>query len=855
MSYDSGFMRSEFRILRENRYDHLTGLPNLAYFFELGETTKQAATGGEKYAVVVYLDLNGMKNYNHRKGFAEGDKLLIAFAGVLGKAFGPDRCCHIGADRFAAFALEDGVEDTLNRLFRDAAEMNGGNTLPVRAGIYSTRFGDVPITSSFDRAKIACDEIRRTNKSEFQYYSAELSEKYKRRDYILGNIDRAIEERWIQVYYQPIVRAVNARVCDEEALARWIDPEKGFLSPAEFIPTLEESGLIYKLDLYMLERVLEKMHDQKRKDLHLVPHSINLSRSDFENRDIVEEIRKRVDAAGIDRGLITIEITESVIGRDFDFMKEQIGRFRALGFPVWMDDFGSGYSSIDVLQSIRFDLIKFDMSFMRKLDQGDAGKIVLTELMKMTTSLGLDTVCEGVETEDQVRFLQEIGCSKLQGFYFCRPIPYEQILERYRTGKQIGFEDPKTSAYYETIGRINLYDLSVIAGGEGDSFQNTFNTLPMGIIEVKGDEARFVRSNPSYRTFLERYFKIRMTDMTGEFRTFSATFTRNIARICGERGNRALLDENMPDGTVVHSFARRIGTNPLTGTTAVAVAVLSISKPDGDASYAQIARALASDYYNIYAVELDSENYIEYTSPMGRDELAMERHGTDFFESARRDTMTRIYDEDREMFLAWFTKENIVRELDEHGVFTATYRLVDTGKPIYVSMKITRMQNMNRIILGVSVIDAQMKQRLQAEKARQERDALARAMAIAEDYMVLYSVNPDTGQYVEYTSTEEYAALGLVKEGDDFFARVIEDGNLVVHPEDLEKFRDGVTKENILQEIREKGEFRLHYRLVLQGEPRYATLKIVPFSEGNEVRLLAGVRTWKIPGQDASHSG
>ena len=209
-----------------------------------------------------------------------------------------------------------------------------------------------------------------------------------------------------------------------EALARWIDPEKGFLSPADFIPALEDAGLIYKLDLHMVDQVLEAIKVQKADGFSIIPHSINLSRCDFNACDIVEEIRKRVDAAGVSHDRITIEITESVIGSDVSFMKEQVERFQKLGFPVWMDDFGSGYSSLDVLQSIRFDLLKFDMSLLRKIDEGEAGKTMLTELMRMATSLSLDTVCEGVETEEQVRFLQEIGCSKLQGYYYRKPIPF-----------------------------------------------------------------------------------------------------------------------------------------------------------------------------------------------------------------------------------------------------------------------------------------------------------------------------------------------------------------------------------------------------------------------------------------------
>ena len=292
--------------------------------------------------------------------------------------------------------------------------------------------------------------------------------------YIVNHLDQALSEHWIQVYYQPLVRALNGRVCDEEALSRWNDPEKGFLSPAEFIPALEEAGIIYKMDLYVLEQVLEKMHLMEKEGLVMVPHSVNLSRADFDACDIVEEIRSRVDAAQIPRNRITIEITESVIGSDFDYMKEQVERFRSLGFPVWMDDFGSGYSSLDVLQSIRFDLIKFDMSFMRKLDEGENGKIILTKLMEMATALGVDTVCEGVETEQQRQFLQEIGCSKLQGYYFCKPVPALEVIERNRKGIQIGFENPEESDYYETIGRMNLYDLGMIASEEKNAFRNSF---------------------------------------------------------------------------------------------------------------------------------------------------------------------------------------------------------------------------------------------------------------------------------------------------------------------------------------------------------------------------------------------
>ena len=836
----------EESILKASYYDELTGLPNLTYFFDLAEAGKDAMVRRGEQAALLYIDLYGMKYYNHKYSFAEGDKLLQAFSRLLSRMFGAGKCGHVGADRFVVFTRDGGLEDALNLLFREAQELNDGNSLPVRVGIYSSQVEDVPVSMAYDRAKIACDAIKKTNASCFNGYSHKLRDSIKDRQHILATFDQALSEHWIQAYYQPIIRAVNEKVSDVEALARWIDPEKGFLSPAEFIPYLEDAGLIYRLDLYVLEQALEKMRREEEMGSHTPPHSINLSRSDFDACDIVEEIRRRVDAAGVSRGKITIEITESVIGGDFAFMKEQVERFRALGFSVWMDDFGSGYSSLDVLQSIRFNLIKFDMGFIRKLDEGDKGKIILTEMMKMATSLGVDTVCEGVETEEQVRFLQEIGCSKLQGYYYSKPVSFDAVLERVRNGFRFGYENPAESAYYESIGRVNLYDLSVIANTEENVFHNSFSTLPMGIIEIKNNAARFVRNNQSYRDFIKRFFGIDLSRENTAFKKFSTSFMHNIVKTCCERGSRSFYDEKMPDGSTVHSFARRLSVNPITGDTAVAVAVLSVTDPDEGASYAEIARALAADYYNIYVIDLETDRYIEYSSPVGEEELAVERHGENFFESCKQ-AMHRIYEEDRAALSAAFSKEKIVQALDRQGVFTATYRLMDTGAPVYVNMKITRMQQAgNRIIMGISIVDSQMKQKAKAEALQKERDTLARVMALADGYLSLYTVDPDTGHYVEYSTSPEYDSLGLAKEGEDFFRQGVLDAMNAVFPEDLPLYLARFTRENILEEIRTNGVFRLQYRLVINGEPRHVSLKIAPFTESaKEERLLIGVRAWK----------
>lgn len=310
---------------------------------------------------------------------------------------------------------------------------------------------------------------------------------------------------------------------------------------------------------------------------------------------------------------------------------------------------------------------------------------------------------------------------------------------------------------------------------------------------------------------------------------------------CCENGSRVFFDETMPDGSLVRSFVRRIGVNPVTGSNAVAVAVLSIAEPEEATTFADIARALAADYYNIYVVDLDTDAYIEYSSRIGAEELSIERHGENFFDSARRDTMTRIYEEDREQFLKWFTKENVLQELDAQGVFTITYRMTDTGTPMYVNMKITRMQGGNRIILGISIIDAQMKQLAEEEKLRQEKISLGRIAALSPSFIVLYTVDPVTGHYTQFNPSNEFARFGLAKQGEDFFADVISDAPKAIDPADMDRHLRVLTKENMLREIQEKGFFIHRYRLLLDGASKPVSLRATLVEEADGEKILLGV--------------
>ena len=837
-------------LLRENdtrisRYDNLSGLPSMSYFFELAVTHRESMLRIGQYPASLFINLSRLRYYNRKHGFSEGDRLLSDFSRLLAEIFGNEYCSRFGADHFAVITNDEKLEERLKKLFEKAKELNDGLSLPVHVGIHLQRLEDVNTGMAFDRAKHACDSLHGKFASAFRYYDVSISVMEEKQQYIIANLDRAIKEGWIKAYFQPIVRAVNGKVCDEEALVRWEDPVHGFMMPSEFIPVLEDSGLIYKLDLHMVDLVLEKLKTQKENDLHIVPQSVNLSRSDFDSCDIVNEICKRVDEAGFDHSILTIEITESVIGDDFEFMKEQVDRFHRLGFSVWMDDFGSGYSSLDVLSEVDFDLIKFDMHFLRDFDKNESTKIILNRLIDMATSLGMVTVCEGVETIEQIRFLRETGCSKLQGYYYQKPIPMEGILKKYERGDQIGFENPNESGYYEAIGRLSLHDLDMISREEGGGLSSFFNTTPMAILEIRRGRVRFLRNNPSYRDFMTKYMDMEISEVDPQYSSIpknAAASYIHAARRVEEGESRCFIDEQLPDGTNVHYFVKKIAENPLKKSVAVAIAILSVIDQKQGATYAGIARALAADYFSLFYVDLETEKFIGYRSAVGKENLTDERHGDDFFARCMNDAKLNLHPDDYEMFKESFSKENILDAFREQGVFTMTYRIIEDGRYEYVNMKVMRMMNdLRHIIIGVSNIDAQMKQKEMVERVKRERIFNERMKALSGNYIGMYIVDPATGSFAEYSASEIYEGLGIEKTGDDFFGTSKKNSETTVAPEYLDFFQMNFTKDNVLKEIKNKGIFSLSYYLVLGGERVYTCTRAALVKEDGKEKLIVGV--------------
>lgn len=517
-----------------------------------------------------------------------------------------------------------------------------------------------------------------------------------------------------------------------------------------------------------------------------------------------------------------------------------------------MDDFGSGYSNPEVLQSIRFDVIKYDMHFMKEFE-GGKNKIVLTELIRMAVSLGCDTVCEGVETQEQVDFLRQIGCTMMQGYYFCRAIPYEQILDRYANSRQIGYENPEEADYFASIGKVNLYDLTILSNDDSESFENYFNTVPMAILEINEDRLKLIRYNDSYRAFMNKVKKDCFP--FGSWLSYTESCNRvgrtvvNAICECAETGEKMVINTEMPDGSVVHRFCKRIAFNHVTDTRAVAIAVLAITD-SGKAPiiYNYIAKALSADFVGIYYVNIKTNDFIEYSSDTTAEELEVERHGTDFFNASRHDARKRLYYEDVEMFRAAFKKEKILNEIEATGVFTLSYRLIINGVPRYVNLKAVRINSdPDHIIIGANNVDTQMRQKKAFERMKQERIAYSRITALSEGFICLYTVDPETDDFIEYSAIKEYHTLNLHTEGSDFFAaaRRVATGNAV--PEDVEHIKSELTKEKVMSQVKENGIYRIFYRIIFDGRVIPVCLKAALVEEDDGPQLLVGMAKAEKP--------
>ncbi len=450
--------------------DHLTNLPGMQRFLEYAERMMEADRLSGNYEnpyYYVYLDLNNFKRFNARYGIAEGDELLLEISKILKEEFPEDFISRFSDDHFTILTKNEKLEEKLKSVQDQIGGLYPEGAVGIRVGIYKVNKDEPDIDAGLacNLAKIAGDSIRGHVENFICYYSKELKENMERREYISDHIDEAIQKHYIKVYYQPVVRTISGNLCSLEALARWEDPVYGFLQPGQFISVLEESKQIYKLDLYIIQEICRNYARESSEENPIVPVSFNLSRLDFFLCNIFEEIEKIVKLYDVPRDMLPVEITESLFMKDNKKIIQAVWKFRKAGYQVWMDDFGSGYSSLNVLKDYEFDEIKIDMDFLTRFS--DKSRQIIISAVDMSKKIGLQTLAEGVETREQFEFLRTIGCEKAQGYLFGKPMPYKECLQNcIDSGLQL--ETRQWRHYYDRVGKINFITDSSLAIVEDD---------------------------------------------------------------------------------------------------------------------------------------------------------------------------------------------------------------------------------------------------------------------------------------------------------------------------------------------------------------------------------------------------
>lgn len=422
---------------------------------------QEKAEGTLGQRVPVFINLVHFSSFNSSYGLEAGDTLLYQMGQVIRSCFPDAPAAHVGADNFLVMASRSGISARMDRVVAEINDLIHDRVIRCKAGVVLFDEDHEPPESLktlkcrdiFDMAKMAADSIREDGNRSWAVYNPSMGRDMVNTAFVLRNFENAMEKGHIHVYYQPITRALTGKVCSVEALARWEDPEKGMIFPGNFIPVLEKMKLIHLLDRYVIESTARIYHRLKKAGYPIIPVSVNLSRVDFDTLkpfDFMEEIIYRYQ---VPRQFFHIEVTESAMTRDTGVLKKELFRFKKAGYQLWLDDFGSGYSTLNVLKEFPFDLLKIDMAFLRNFNE--ESRKIIRSIILMAKNLSIHTLAEGAETKEQVDFLRESGCEDIQGYFYGKPMSIEEFEKKLGEGSYTA-ERPLEKVVMDRVGLVNV---------------------------------------------------------------------------------------------------------------------------------------------------------------------------------------------------------------------------------------------------------------------------------------------------------------------------------------------------------------------------------------------------------------
>jgi diguanylate cyclase (GGDEF)-like protein len=416
------------------RHDSLTGVLNAEAFYELARDLIRNRP--EPSWVMVTANIMNFRLVNTLFGVARGNEVLVRTAAALreiAEAAG-GLCGRLGGDQYAlllpgARYREQALTDSARNL---AETFNSGIfTFCIHFGVYRVEDASVPVSVMCGRANSALRTIREDLTRTVAVYNDEIHRRLLQEQTVISGFEEALQDGQFQMYLQPLVRA-DGSVIGAEALARWCRPDGSVVPPGDFIETLENAGLIQRLDTYIWELAVRRLAAWKGTPRETLSVSVNMSAKDFYSIDVYEVLTGLVNRYGVDSRLLRLEITETALLVEPEKSDAVVSRLRRRGFLVEIDDFGKGFSSLSLLKNIQADVLKIDMSFLREIRDRERSRIILRSVISLAEALGMDVISEGVETEQQLRALSDMGCTHFQGYLFSPPIPVEEFEEKYR---------------------------------------------------------------------------------------------------------------------------------------------------------------------------------------------------------------------------------------------------------------------------------------------------------------------------------------------------------------------------------------------------------------------------------------
>lgn len=413
--------------------DVLTGGYNRRGFLRITERLLNKVPDRTKYAVL-FFNVKNFKVVNELFGVESGDVALQnIFKTLIHSKLSPVITARVESDHFVCLVenknldFEELTSVCDNKFIKDGNCMN----LIIRCGIFYVEEKPMKISGMIDRAKLAKRYITDEYVQPYMVYDQSMQVAYVDKAKLAGELQEGIAKEQFKVYYQPVIDTKTGKIASAEALIRWIHPDKGFISPALFIPALEENGHISELDFYVLKKVWQFISDRCENNKFVVPISVNLSWMDFYDEIMMEKILKEMDRFRENgrEHMARFEITETSYAAIRENRSGILESLRIKNAKILLDDFGSGFSSFGMLQDYDFDILKIDMSFIRKIGENPKTKSIVHSIIGMAHEIGIKTVAEGVETEEQVSFLRQSGCDYIQGYYYSKPLPEEEFVE------------------------------------------------------------------------------------------------------------------------------------------------------------------------------------------------------------------------------------------------------------------------------------------------------------------------------------------------------------------------------------------------------------------------------------------